>query len=391
MNPSFTTADYIRTVSTVAENYGFQPLQHIIKDAECKNCTRPLPHTVTAKDCKKDNLHGLLAGGTATYCESSLYALERPVFTYDITSVPRSGDIAVSYHIFNVEKSIGEALLIQSLRSLVTELGYIDYSIRINSLGDNESITRYHRELANFLRKRIDYLPPAARELMKEHVMLALLHLIEKEHELAHKSPSPLEFLSDFSRKHFREIIEYLDISDAPYEIDPKLIGHHDCYSDALFSIEVQDENYPNQSNLQIRGGRYDNFMHKHTGNKVSATGAVAILQNRKTPARVSRPRLPVPSVYIVHLGFGPKIRTLLLIDQLRNAGIPVIQNVASDSLSEQLRDAEMKECPYTLIIGQKEFVEGSVILRDMRARNQETIPLDQVVRKLKRATASVS
>ena len=70
----------------------------------------------------------------------------------------------------------------------------------------------------------------------------------------------------------------------------------------------------------------------------------------------------------------------------LRRAGIPVFQNLASDSLSTQLRDAEARAVKYTIIIGQKEYVEGTVILRDMIARNQEHVPLSGLASRLKRA-----
>jgi histidyl-tRNA synthetase len=38
-------------------------------------------------------------------------------------------------------------------------------------------------------------------------------------------------------------------------------------------------------------------------------------------------------------------------------------------------------------IIGQKEFIENTIIFRDMSARNQEYIDQDSLVRRLKRAS----
>ena len=93
----------------------------------------------------------------------------------------------------------------------------------------------------------------------------------------------------------------------------------------------------------------------------------------------------------VVHLGFGPKIRGLMMIDELRQAGIPVMHSLASDSLSEQLRDAEKKGVAFTLIIGQKEYVENTVILRDMGARNQEFIDQASAIKKLKRKKVAVA
>ncbi|MFW6210215.1 MAG: His/Gly/Thr/Pro-type tRNA ligase C-terminal domain-containing protein, partial [Patescibacteria group bacterium] len=249
-----------------------------------------------------------------------------------------------------------------------------------------DSFTRYNRELTNFLKKRIDGMSPAARERMKEHPLLALQQLISEEHELGFRSPNPLEYLSDQSRRHFREIIEFLDMSETPYEIDPKMLAHHECYSDAIFSLDLSSTLTDNTAPpLIIRGGRFDEFVYRMTRTRTPAVGATVVLKNAKAPGRSPRSKGLTPSVYVAQLGFAPKIRSLLLIDQLRRAGIPVYHDLASDSLSAQLRNAEAHQAKYTLIIGQKEFVENTVIFRDMGARNQEYVNQTELIRRLKR------
>ncbi len=343
-----------------------------------------LPHTVTGTNKRIDAQSGLLASGIVTFCEEKLYSIGRPVLLYSFEPVPRTGEPAVTFHIFNVNRSIAEAILIQATRALTTELGYSDHTVRINSLGDRDSLTRYSRELGNFLKKRLDTMPSIARELMKEHPLSALAYLIEQNHELIHRSPNPLEFLSDQSRKHFREIIEYLDMSATPYEIDPKMLGHHECYSDAIFSLDIKTED-ETEAPLSVRGGRFDEFVFRNTRTRTPAVGAVVVLKNAKAPTRAPRTKGKTPSVFVVQLGFGPKVKTLLLIDALRRSGIHVFHNLASDSLSEQLRDAERLRVRYTVIMGQKEFVENTVIFRDMNVRNQEFIDYDTLVKKLRR------
>jgi histidyl-tRNA synthetase len=347
-----------------------------------------MEHTAGAQQRKTDALGGTLTSGMHNFCEFKFHEIEKPVLFYTLEQVPRSGEVAVAFQVFNVEKSIGEAILIQATRALTNELGFTNHTVRINSLGDRESAGRYIRELTNYLKRRLEDMPEQARELMKEHVLVALMHLIDKEHELSHKAPNPLEYLSDQSRKHFREIVEFLDMTGTPYEIDPKLIGHHECYSDALFAIDLLDTEGEHLVNppLTIRGGRYNEFVFRNTKKQISAVGAVAILKDKKTPNRSPRVRLSNPEVYVVQLGFGPKIKTLMLIDELRKSGIQVHQNLASDSLSSQLREAESQNVKYTVIIGQKEFVDGTVILRDMEGRNQEYIPVTALTGRLKRS-----
>ncbi|MCA9362662.1 hypothetical protein KC906_04755 [Candidatus Kaiserbacteria bacterium] len=386
-----TPTEFLKVANHTAEHFGFQTLDQLRKAPECKHCDKVMPHTVTASNKRVDAHQGLLSSAIATYCDEKLHALERPVLLYSFEQVPRTGETAVTFHIFNVERSIAEAILIHATRALVSDLGFTDHTVRINSLGDTDSLTRYSRELANFLKKRLDTMPPAARELMKDHPLSALTNLVEQNHELAYRSPNPLEYLSDPSRKHFREIIEYLDMSETPYEIDPKMLGHHECYSDAIFSLDIQTEDPTLHAPITARGGRFDEFVYRTTRTRTPAVGAVVILKDSKAPARAPRPKLQHPSVYVVQLGFGPKIKSLLLIDSLRRAGIPVFHNLASDSLSTQLREAESRGVKYTLIIGQKEFVENTVIFRDMSLRNQEYIDQDTLIRRLKRVAAVAS
>ncbi len=373
--------------SRTSRHFGFDPLDEVKAKRTKADPKRPAPARISAADRKVDNLYGILTSGISSYFDNNLHVAQRPAFFYTIDEVPRTGDIALGLHALGVNKSIAETLLIQTMRSVLMDLGLTDNVVHINSLGDRESVNRYTRELTNFFKKRMDELSPQGRELLKEHAFSALNHLIEKDHELALRAPSPLEHLSDQSRRHFREIVEFLDMAEIPYEIDSQLIGHHLCYSDALFSIgligaegrEVAD------APLSIRGGRYDEFVKRLTKQNIPATGAVMTLRARKVPSRVPKPEDDPRSVFLIQLGFGPKLRSLLLLEDLKRAEIPAYQELASDSLSEQLRRAESLDVPYSLIVGQKEYVENTVIVRDMKSRSQESVPSHMVVGHMKR------
>lgn len=391
MSQNISVQNFIRSATSTAHHFGFSSIDRIKQHPACKSCEAKVQHKATAQDRKNDSLYGLLSGGMCDYFENKLNAIEGPVLFYSLETVPRSGDIALALHVFNVKKSIGEALLIQTIRSLLSDLGLFNFTVRINSIGDNESSTRYMRDLTNFLKKRLEEMPGSARELMKDHAIVTLMHLIEKEHELARRSPNPLEYLTDSSRKHFREIVEYLDMSGTPFEIDPKLIGHHECYADALFAFDLMDENRNllAESPLHIRGGRYSTFVQKMTKTKVPAVGALLVLKDKKMPQSVPNPRTNQESpIYLVQLGFGPKVKTLLLIDELRKAGVSVRQNILSDSLSEQLRHAEATNARYAVILGHKEFIDGTVIIRDLHQQNQENIPVTSLASYLHKVAA---
>lgn len=379
-------APFLKAAHLTAQHFGFSPLESLERPSE-RWGEGPRATRTTVADRKLDGSGGLVTSGISTYFTRALHS-GKPALFYTTSVLPRSGELAVSLSVAGVGKSIAESLLIQVLRSLLSDLGYSRHTVRVNSLGDADSAARYTRELTNFFRKRLDELPPAARELMKGDALTTLAHLIAERHELAGRSPSPLEYLSDQSRKHFREIIEHLDMTETPYEIDPRLLADARCYADALFSIELLDEQGGTLADapLSVRGGRMDAFTRNILKVDASAAGAVIVLKNRRAPARLPKPQaVCVPSLFMVQLGFGPKIRSLMLLSALKREGIAAYQALASDSLSEQLRQAETLGVGHALILGQKEYVENSVILRDMRSRSQECVPFDSLIPRLRR------
>ena len=86
-------------------------------------------------------------------------------------------------------------------------------------------------------------------------------------------------------------------------------------------------------------------------------------------------------------LGFEAKLKSLHVIDILRHAKISVHQNLSKDSLGAQLSSAEEMNIPYAIIFGQKEAIDGNVIIRDMKKHTQDVIKIDELceyIRKLK-------
>lgn len=382
--------DFVKIAHHTARHFGFSAIDAPVVRPRAHR--QVLAQKVNPSERNLDALQGALTSGVNAYFERGLYN-EKPALFFSIRHIPRTEEMALNLHVVGVQKSIAESLLIATLCSLLRDLGYVNHCVRINSLGDHDSVTRYARELTSYLKKRLGDMPPSARELMKDDAVLAYLHLSGLDHELCLRSPSPLEYLSDASRRHFREIIEHLDMTETPYEIDPRLLGHHRCYADTLFALELRDsqDNLLPDAPLTIRGGRIDSFVRYILKMDVPATCAIVILNDKKLPARLPRPPdRAAPMIFMVQLGFGPKIKCLILLEKLKQAHISVYQALVSDSLGEQLRQAETSKVPFAIILGQKEFVENSIILRDMRSRSQQNIPFDTLIPHLTRILKKV-
>jgi histidyl-tRNA synthetase len=70
--------------------------------------------------------------------------------------------------------------------------------------------------------------------------------------------------------------------------------------------------------------------------------------------------------------------------DLLRKAKIPLSQAIGIESLTEQMLYAERVNPQYLLIMGRKEALERSVILRERSTYTETSIPLDSLIDRLK-------
>ena len=90
------------------------------------------------------------------------------------------------------------------------------------------------------------------------------------------------------------------------------------------------------------------------------------------------------PQFVFVHIGDEAKRESMKMADTLRRAKVPMTQAIGIESLTEQMRFAEEQNPRYLLIMGRKEALERSVILRERATHSERFIRLDSLIDELK-------
>jgi histidyl-tRNA synthetase len=99
----------------------------------------------------------------------------------------------------------------------------------------------------------------------------------------------------------------------------------------------------------------------------------------------VKFPEESLAKVFLSQLGSLAKRKSLKLFEEFRRAKILVIESFGRDSLKNQLNRANRLGIKYVLILGQKEALEGTIIIKDMDTGKQETIKIEKVVGEIKK------
>lgn len=341
------------------------------------------------------------AGVMRAYIELGMQSLPQPVMLYYEGPFfrhdnPQRGRYR-EFRQFGVEiignsKSIGDAIVIRVITTILGEAGLKNLLVDINSLGCKECRDSYRRELSSYYRKHVKEVCADCRERLKSNPLRLLDCKNPKCQPIKENVPESVAFLCPECKKHFKEVMEYLEEMGVPYRLNSTLVRGLDYYSRTVFEIIDLDSEKEEEgaSALAVAsGGRYD-YLARHLGSKKdipAVGGAIGIDRVLLSPthARLAPRILKKPGVYFIQLGFDAKVKSLQVIEILRKARIPIHHSLGKDSLSVQLGIAEKLQIPYAVILGQKEVIDGTVIVRTMENRSQDTVKIEKLAEYLKK------
>lgn len=276
-------------------------------------------------------------------------------------------------------KSVCECLSIQTAISILNAVGYKNLEVEINSIGDKDSASEFQKKLAIFIRKNINDFSANLRQALRKDILAIFNSQDEECQSFQGECPRPIDFLSESSRLHFKEVIEFLEIMNIPYRINHCLIGDLDIGSETIFNIK----NSENGQELAF-GFRF-NRMAKKIGYKKDVPATVLNISAKlKKSLKKVKAKVVKPQFYLIQFGPEAKLKSFLVLTELYKAGASVIHAIAKDKLGGQIGTAESSEAPYIILIGQKEALENSVVVRNSATRAQEIVPISEIVTHIK-------
>jgi histidyl-tRNA synthetase len=222
---------------------------------------------------------------------------------------------------------------------------------------------------------------------LKENPLRILDCKEEKCQQVKAGAPQTIDHLCENCHAHFKQVLEFLDELELPYELNPYLVRGLDYYTKTVFEIVENSESGQSQGSL-VGGGRYDNLAKMLGGRDVPACGSAGGIERivglMKEKEMKTGPKQDEPQIFLAQLGQLAKRKSLKLFEEFRSAKIPVAESFSKDSLKTQLRSANKMGIKWVLIFGQKEALEEFITLRDMDTGTQKEIKLDKVVQEMK-------
>lgn len=396
------TAAFLAGAIRIAEYYGFAPLDLLPRaqahaDGTARRAIAPLAKIESEISFARRDERALLS--SARKCLSCLptasSAVRQPgqidqalLAWRTLGSASGIPSVSLELHVVGPSSSIAEAMLIVVANAITEESGIAERVLSINNIGSSDSSNRFVRDVGLYLRKHIESISPTLRPRAAVDPLGTLVQLIERGHPAAPRAPQAMEYLTEDERRKFWELLEYLEMFGLPYELNAHILGSRDCWSHSLFEISTVDQESGGRIPLAF-GGRYDPLVSRFARAPASAT-MISITCEVRGKIRVKREmRAPQgdaqPAIYFAHLGPEARRRSLSVLENLRHANIPVHQGLWFDRIAEQMAVARRLSVPYILIMGHKEAMEGTILVREVATNSQDAIPLPELPNYLKR------
>ena len=333
------------------------------------------------------------AGICRSYIEHGMQQLPQPVQLYSIGPLfrherPQKGRYRqhhqVDFEIIGLKDPSLDAQCIHVLHKILSDLQIRDQlTLQINNIGDSESRKAFLEALKDYFIGKERNLPDLDRSRLETNPLRLLDSKEEDTQILLKNAPTLDQFIDEESKEYHATVLEYLTELGIAYNENTSLVRGLDYYTQTVF--EFWDKSTGAQ-NAVGGGGRYDGLIELLGGKPTPGIGFGCGMERvmwQMKQAGVKAPDKDQVDIFVAQLGPEAKKKCLSLIAELRERGVHTIGALGDASLKSQMRHADRLGAKYTLLLGQMEVKEGTIILRDMDAGKQESMAYEEAIPKV--------
>ena len=190
-----------------------------------------------------------------------------------------------------------------------------------------------------------------------------------------------------------KELIRYLMIMGVPttcYKVNVAMVRGLEYYTGPIYETIFKELKIGSITG----GGRYDELIgsfskqsHPATGTSFGIERIIDVMEEFDMfPRTVGK---TVAQVLMTVFDDDLMEESLKLATLLRQAGVRTEVYFQPARLGTQLKYADAKGIPYAVILGSDEFDAGNAAIRDLANREQENVPLNNVVARIKQLIAT--
>jgi len=302
-----------------------------------------------------------------------------PMFRYERPQKGRYRQFhQIGCEILGAAEPLADAEVIAAGWHIIQALGIDDgVVLEINTLGDSESREGYRAALVTHFEAHRGSLSEDSLVRLEKNPMRILDSKDEGDRRIVATAPTIEGHLTQSASAFFEAVLRHLDTLGVPTRKNPRIVRGLDYYSHTAF--EFVTDRLGAQGTV-MAGGRYDGLVEEMGGPATPCVGWAAGMERLAMLLAVS-PAAPRP-VAVIPVTEAQEVAALGLLQALRRAGV-VAEIAYKGNLKRRMERANKLAARAALILGAEEVAAGTVNLRDLDAGTQESVVVEEALRRL--------
>ena len=294
---------------------------------------------------------------------------------------PQKGRLR-EFHQFGCE-SFGEAsvyedyTIIEMVDKILKALK-IDATLEINSLGCNDCMPTYTNNLVKFLESKRENLCEDCNKRLSTNPMRVLDCKNPNCKKELEESPKITDNLCENCDSDFKKLLKLLDSNNISYKVNKNLVRGLDYYNKTAF--EFVSSNLGAQGTV-AGGGRYDKLVEFLDGKPTPAIGFGMGIE--RVMELVDTPKDSEEIYYIGSLDSEYIDNIISIANSIRD-NKKVILEYKAKKQHAHLKSASKVGATYCLIMGENEFKESSIWVKNLNTQSQDLIEINKFIETTK-------
>lgn len=299
-----------------------------------------------------------------------------PMFRYERPQAGRQRQFhQVGVEMLGAADAKADAEVITLALDIFAALDVKGLRVELNSLGCEACRPAYRERLVAYFRQSHASYCSTCLERTETNPLRVLDCKVPGCKDLNTEAPSLQDVLCEGCRDHQAALLRYLDAVQVEVVINPRLVRGLDYYTRTVFEI-IACEKLGSQDTV-CAGGRYDNLVAECGGPATPAVGW-AFGEERLAMLLAERMLWTQVDVFVAPMGEAAELKGFQLMHELRRV-LPLRCETAfgARKLKKQLELADRLSATWVILLGDEELAAGTITLKNLVTKTQETAPLD--------------
>ncbi len=298
---------------------------------------------------------------------------------------------------------INDAEMPAVIYSTIKDLGFEDFTICINN---RKLLSGLFKELdleekSVDIMRIIDKIEKIGKENvieclkdleLSENQINAIINFIEIDGTTEEKinSLEKLNYTNEIFNEgleELKQVVKYVKafgVPDSNFKVDLTIARGLDYYTGTVYETFLNE--YRELGSV-CSGGRYDNLAEYYTDKKLPGVGIsiglTRLFYKLNELNALKEEKNSIAKVLVVSM-VEDNSKALEVATELRNENINAEVYLENKKIKAKFKYADKLDIPYVIVIGEDEIANNTVTLKNMQTGEQETLKIEEVIKKIK-------